>query len=647
MNTHEFLAALEAGVRLLTDRNSDHCAEDNDAGWNARDQVIGHSLTHQIGSWSPGQIKVAWRILSTYRNTQLRHLNIPKFDDAEAAEKVTRLVQERDAAKVAEIKARPGWGLQWTGPKLIDQKVGPRPGLYNVWSAQVPQGHPFWAVWKTEKEELRAKGYSLRQYNGWQLSRWEPATAAQTAAAAPVLRVAPYKVEPLTRPDGLLPYQIPSVEGAAASLRAFRAYLDASDVGTGKTYVALAAFRELGIEPVVVAPLSVLPSWERAAKHLGITIRVINWERVRNGYSEFGKWDSDAKKTFYWADSVKALVFDEVHRAKDHKSLQSRLVAAAKRQGIPSAALSATAASNPLHLKALGYLLGLHQYKGFWRWAESYGCFSTRWGGYEFDGNPAHLRQLHGQIFPQKGVRVRVVDLGDAFPETQITTELVQVADAEKINRAYQSVADALLAIEQKKLLDPEHHLTKLLRARQIAEAGKIPAFVEHAQDAIEQGLSVALFVNFDESIKSLVEALTKLKVGVVQIHGKQTPEERQAAIDAFQSDRARVIVCNIRAGGVGVSLHDLNGRHARLALISPTWSAIDLRQALGRVHRAGGLTKSRQRILFAAGTVEERVSRLVESKLQNLDLLNDGDLSEVPEDIVPLPAGVEVSKAA
>jgi superfamily II DNA or RNA helicase len=116
----------------------------------------------------------------------------------------------------------------------------------------------------------------------------------------------------------------------------------------------------------------------------------------------------------------------------------------------------------------------------------------------------------------------------------------------------------------------------------------------------------------------------------VVQIHGQQTPEERQAAIDAFQADTARVIVANIKAGGVGVSLHDLNGKHPRMSLISPTWSAIDLRQALGRVHRAGGKTKSLQRIVFAAGTVEEKVAKMVEEKLSHLDALNDGELSAV-----------------
>jgi hypothetical protein len=88
------------------------------------------------------------------------------------------------------------------------------------------------------------------------------------------------------------------------------------------------------------------------------------------------------------------------------------------------------------------------------------------------------------------------------------------------------------------------------------------------------------------------------------------------------------VIVCNIASGGVGVSLHDTRGRYARLALISPNYSAIQLRQTLGRVWRQGGKTKSIQKIIFAAGTIEERACDAVRSKLQNLALLNDGDLT-------------------
>lgn len=618
----DLIAKLEAGVQLLTQRNQDHCAEENGIGWNGRDQGLGHSLAHQAGQWSSGQIKAAWRMLQTYRKTQLAHLDIPEFtEDEECSRVIADVVEARDRAKVAALESQEGWGLKWTGPK----QVALAKGIFNVWSAPIPQNHPFWTIWRKSKEALTAQGYSVRQFNGWQVSRWEKAEVEARPKPAEV----PYSIQPLTRPEGLLPYQGPSVQGLVASIRSFGAALDASDVGTGKTYTSLAAFRQLGISPVVVAPLTVLPSWERAAKHLGVTIRAINWDKVRTGNTPLGKWATADKKSFVWANDIEGLIFDEVHRAKSHKTQNHHLVAAAKRQNIRTIALSATAASNPLQMKALGFLLGLHQYKGFWAWVEQYGCFADRWGGYKFDGNAKHLQALHGQIFPKKGVRVRVADLGDAFPETQVATELVTVAKPELINRAFEDVAEALAAIADKKLHDPEHHLTKLLRARQTSELAKIPALIQMAEDAIEQGMSVAIFVNFDESLNAVSEHLGKENT-VVQIHGKQTPEERQAAIDAFQADRARVIVANIKAGGVGVSLHDLNGNHPRMALISPTWSAIDLRQALGRVHRAGGKTKSLQRIVFAAGTVEERVARMVEEKLAHLDTLNDGELSAV-----------------
>jgi superfamily II DNA or RNA helicase len=617
----DLIAKLEAGVQHLTNANQDHCAEENGIGWNGRDQGLGHSLAHQVGQWSSGQIKAAWRMLQTYRKTQLAHLDIPEFDDERSSAVITEVVEKRDQAKVAAFESQEGWGLKWTGPKQVTLPKG----VFNVWSAAIPQNHVFWTIWKRSKTDLVNKGYTVRQFNGWQVSRWEKVEAEVRVKAVEVA----YSIQPLTRPDGLLSYQGPSVQGLVASLRSFNASLDASDVGTGKTYTSLACMREMGISPVVVAPLTVLPSWERAAKHLGVSIRAINWDKVRTGNTPLGKWDSDAKKSFSWAKDVDGLIFDEVHRAKSHKTMNHHLVAGAKRQNIPTLALSATAASNPLQMKALGFLLGLHHYKGFWAWVEKYGCFANRWGGYEFDGNPRHLQALHAQIFPKKGVRVRVSDLGDAFPETQVATELVTVAKPELINRAFEDVAEALAAIADKKMHDPEHHLTKLLRARQTSELAKIPALIQMAEDALEQNMSVAIFVNFEETLNAVSAHLGKDNT-VVQIHGQQTPEERQAAIDAFQNDRARVIVANIKAGGVGVSLHDLNGKHPRMALISPTWSAIDLRQALGRVHRAGGKTKSLQRIVFAAGTVEERVAKMVEEKLSHLDALNDGELSAV-----------------
>ena len=87
-------------------------------------------------------------------------------------------------------------------------------------------------------------------------------------------------------------------------------------------------------------------------------------------------------------------------------------------------------------------------------------------------------------------------------------------------------------------------------------------------------------------------------------------------------------MLVNIQAGNSSVSLHDLNGNYPRRSLINPSWSAINTLQALGRIHRAEGKTKCIQKVMFAAGTIEVEACKRVQCKLNNLECLNDGDLT-------------------
>ncbi len=52
--------------------------------------------------------------------------------------------------------------------------------------------------------------------------------------------------------------------------------------------------------------------------------------------------------------------------------------------------------------------------------------------------------------------------------------------------------------------------------------------------------------------------------------------------------------------------------------------------QALGRVHRAGGKSRSRQLVVFAAGSIEEEICASTRRKLNSIATLNDGDLTPV-----------------
>ena len=171
--------------------------------------------------------------------------------------------------------------------------------------------------------------------------------------------------------------------------------------------------------------------------------------------------------------------------------------------------------------------------------------------------------------------------------------------------------------------MDTTNILFKLLRSQQKIELLKIPLFIQLTNDFIENNYSVVIFVNFTQTLESLSDQLYTDCV----IYGQQTAEVRQINIEKFMENKSKIIICNIKAGGVGISLHDKYGNYPRVSLISPTWSSIDLQQALGRIHRAGGKSKSLQRILYVANTVEEKIADKLQNKLKEINTLNNGDL--------------------
>lgn len=482
-------------------------------------------------------------------------------------------------------------------------------------------------------------------------------------------------------PSGLKNYQVEPAFALTQLLRSGQNVLDGSDCGVGKTYHAAAVIRELGWPTLVLAPQISLTAWRRVGAAMGVEFDCLNPEAVRTGKTSFGQWENprpaglspaeywcsccqlqvilDAprpcphhpggihcvvvkKKShdygkFRWHAGIKLLAVDEVHRFGALDSLNADMLIAAKRQGIPVLAMSATVADSPLNLRALGYVLDLHKLvdrrgddgDGFYRFAFRMGCKKHPFGGLYFGGDDqdrrAKMAALHAEIFPSRGVRVRIADLGEQFPAVQITSELFDLKSAGRLEVLYAEMNEALTELRGAQLGDAnaEHPLTKLLRARQEVEVLKVPLFEELAKQGVEGGNSVAIFVSF----KATVDELCKRLGTSCRIVGGQSATERDAAIDGFQADKERIIVANTDAGGVSVSLHDVNGKFPRLGLVSPTFSSTKLRQVFGRLRRAGGCSKALYRLVLAAGTCEEKIHRAVSVKLDRLDALNDCDL--------------------
>jgi len=420
----------------------------------------------------------------------------------------------------------------------------------------------------------------------------------------------------------LYPPQQKSHDLLVAALRNHPAALDASCVGSGKTVKAAEIARTLGLKPLVVAPKAVLPSWIRALDGQEVPFEgVTNYEKLRNGRTERLK---KVGKSYEWVlPEGTLLIFDEVHKAKGVLTQNAKMIIAAARQKIPMLMLSATAAENPSEMRALGYALGLHQDKNFATWAKNWGCGLDPFRKWYFPAKNRHrLAELHDLIFPDKGHKVSRDEMGAFFSETSIITEAIDFGANNQIEALYAEMQVELDALAQMSSADRgANSLTAILRARQHIELTKIPVLAEMVNETVAEGRSAAVFLNFRASMEALAERLAA-GVPAVFIHGGQSAAERQRDIDAFQSDDAHVIVAQIAAGGVGVSLHDVRGVRSRTSFISPTYSAKEIDQALGRIDRAGAKSDTIQRILFAADTIEEEVARSFRAKLQNMKIL-------------------------
>jgi len=408
-----------------------------------------------------------------------------------------------------------------------------------------------------------------------------------------------------------------------------KATLDTSDVGTGKTIVGCTLAQSLNRPVAVMCPKAVIPVWQREFAEMGIEpLFVLNYEKLKTGGT---KWvDKIGKNIYKWQLPEDTLVLiDESHKCAGAYTQNAQLMISLKQQNYALHMMSATAAEDPTEMRALGYVLELHSLnkpanglRSWYSWMMSNGCHRDDWGKWQLTRRDALVR-LRVELYEHNGAkRLTVADFPDSFKLNRIFIEPIQFTHAAKIKAAYK---DAGLTpeiveryIETGTVEDDKHMIVNMLRARQLAEALKVPDLVDMARDLMQAGQSVVLFVNFTDTLELLCGALA-----CKRINGKQSIAERQDAIDTFQADEEHCIVVNSAAGGTGISLHDINGNRPRVSLISPTFNAKEFAQLLGRIHRNGAKSDALQKILVANDSIETIVMKSVQERITNLKTLH------------------------
>lgn len=446
----------------------------------------------------------------------------------------------------------------------------------------------------------------------------------------------------------LLPFQIPHVYQLYECLQENRCIVDASDTGTGKTYCSIGLCKLMRMKPFIICPKSVINSWRDVARLFDCEIYGIsNYEKIKNGKhytNDFELVDcpfidvirvhpnsKKAKDFVFHLPHDCMIIFDEAHRCKNDKTVNNRLLLATKNtvDAVKILLLSATISDKLDCFKSFGVVLKLFDdKKKFKRWARTeFARYEAELDHQIFDENQKILYAINKAMFPHRGSRIRIAELGDLFPRNNIIAQCYFCENTEQINAMYVLINQAMQELKDK--ATRAHALAKLNYARQQIELLKIPIFRDLIVEGLENNLSVVVFVNFRATMDHILHEFGSN----CKICGGQKLEERDASIAYFQSNQTPLIVSMIQAGGVGISLHDIHGNHPRMSIISPTWSGQDMVQAFGRVHRAGGKTHSLQKIVYCAKTYEEEICRIIKEKIQNIKGINDGEINPVEFD--------------
>ncbi len=417
----------------------------------------------------------------------------------------------------------------------------------------------------------------------------------------------------------------------------------ADDMGLGKTAQVLALLVAECSSPttdasgptLVVCPMSVVENWRREAERFAPDLAVhvhhggdrldaedlatatAGVDLVITTYGLVAR-DADALAAIGW----RRLVLDEAQNIKNSAARQTRAV---RRIRAPRRiALTGTPVENRLaELWSIMEVLNpglLGSANGF---RQRFAVPIERYGDDDAAGRlrrataPFILRRL-------KSDRSIIADLPDKLEMTVYCSLTREQATL------YQAVVDEMLeriesseGIERRGLV-----LATMLRLKQVCNhpaqmladgsplagrSGKLQRVEEILEEVLASGDRALLFTQF-AAFGALLRTHLRDRFGreVLYLHGGTRKADRDAMVARFQADGGpSILILSLKAGGTGLNLTAAN----HVIHVDRWWNPAVEDQATDRAYRIGQHRNVQVRKLVCAGTLEERIAALLESK--------------------------------
>lgn len=167
--------------------------------------------------------------------------------------------------------------------------------------------------------------------------------------------------------------------------------------------------------------------------------------------------------------------------------------------------------------------------------------------------------------------------------------------------------------------------LVKFMTLRSLATHGKIAQAIDFIRTFLESGKKLIVFC----SLHDVVDELKKVFPHAVTVTGRDSANSKQAAVDRFQNnDACRLIICSIKAAGVGLTLT----ASSNVAFIELAWTYADCCQCEDRAHRIGQKDNVTCYYLLGRGTIDHTIYSLIHRKKSiAAEIMNSDD--DIPQD--------------
>jgi len=336
----------------------------------------------------------------------------------------------------------------------------------------------------------------------------------------------------------------------------------------------------------------------------------------------------------------KAVIADEIHRSKDPKSKQTRALWAATGDADIRFALTGTPIANDvLDLWSILHWLSPEEWPSKTRWVDRMvNTMLNAFGGMMVLGVKPHMeKEFYDAINPRMRRMLKKIVL-PWLPDMMFERRDIEMSTKQK--KAYDQMRDLMIAeLEGGEAITAPSPLTQTIRLLQFASSFaeidvdettgetrvrlaepscKVDALMNDIENKDFGDDSVAVCAVSRQLIELLSAEMTKAKIPHGLITGAQDEDERQQAVDDFQSGKIKWILFTAQAGGVGITLTAAR----RLVMLQRPWSLVDHKQALDRVHRIGSEIHDSVIITdyVTEGTIEERVLQVLETKADNFE---------------------------